>query len=310
MTIVIPNISNEAALRSELYARNLEVEEPERLAADADERWKLASALQKSVRRGHTHCAIRFAVKLHAVEPAYAWKRLAIIALEDVGFGDPLSAALALLACRHHRFRVRIGELRTLAAVVTGLAEAVKSRAICDALVSQGNAPNTITSRDIRAHAAIQEAPWLIQYMATHGRSHAHLGSHVLPVWHLLNQAQIKVQERGSDAWGDELIAGLPAAAWDQYVMQGKRVCAYLSKCPAFRSYTASQIGMGLFWIEGAHLNRAIGCMEIAGLELVAKLVDWHSVEITDSTVSVELMRLLRERRELVNYARKRIVSR
>src|SRR5689334_15239733 len=95
-----PSITDETALRAELYARTLEIEEPERFVAQHYEhRWRLASAFQKSVRRGHVHCAIRFACMLWSIDPVYTWRRAAIVALEDC-FGDPLSCALALEANR------------------------------------------------------------------------------------------------------------------------------------------------------------------------------------------------------------------
>ncbi len=176
MPLCIPSISGESALRTEIYARTLELPEPERwFARDNDHRWRLASALQKSVRRGHTHCATKFAAQLHSIDPVYAWRRLCVIALEDC-FGDPLAAALTLEANRSFRFRQQLGELKVLAAVTTGLAEGTKSRAICDSLVARGKEYQHPPAKLFKAHAKLQGLPWLLQYLTLHGLSHAQLG--------------------------------------------------------------------------------------------------------------------------------------
>lgn len=83
----------------------------------------------------------------------------------------------------------------------------------------------------------------------------------------------------------------------------------YLRACPPFRSFTPTQIGMAVFLVEGAYLDRAIGSVEIAALELEAKLVDFMSVGITDTRDGAKLMMLVRENRELLNRARRRVLG-
>jgi hypothetical protein len=200
-----------------------------------------------------------------------------------------------------------LGELKVLAAVATGLAEATKSRAICDSLVGRGQEYQHPPAKQFKAHAKLRSFPWLLQWITLHGLSHAQLGYEVPVVWPLL--AEVKVQENEPDPFGDELIDGLPAAAFDMYTAEGKRVCAYLSKCPPFRSYTPAQIGMGLFHVEGAHLDRCLASKEIAALELGAKLVDFASVGFTSSEQAVELKLVIREQRALINHARRRVLA-
>src|SRR5690606_26017861 len=125
--------------------------------------------------------------------------------LEDVGFGDPLSAAVALEANHSHRFRQQLGELKTVAAVATDLALSTKSRSICDALVVGGTPTPSISAGAFRAHIESHAAPWLVRYLALRGFSHAALGTQVLPVWAMLGETV--VTERKPDPYGDELIA-------------------------------------------------------------------------------------------------------
>lgn len=55
---------------------------------------EVASALQKSIRRGEEDCALYFTVELYESNfDEYLWKRLRIIASEDVGLAEPLMPA-------------------------------------------------------------------------------------------------------------------------------------------------------------------------------------------------------------------------
>ena len=60
------------------------------LAAD-----EVISALQKEIRRGHTENAALLAYEMYLTSPElenYLWKRLLVISVEDVGFGNPQAA--------------------------------------------------------------------------------------------------------------------------------------------------------------------------------------------------------------------------
>ena len=50
---------------------------------------EVASALQKSIRRGLEEEAMYWAVELEVRHPDYLWKRLQIISVEDIGIADP-----------------------------------------------------------------------------------------------------------------------------------------------------------------------------------------------------------------------------
>ena len=51
-------------------------------------RWKVTSAMQKAIRRGHVDIAQRMATALVRGCPNYFWSRIAIIAMEDVMFAN------------------------------------------------------------------------------------------------------------------------------------------------------------------------------------------------------------------------------
>ncbi len=52
------------------------------------DRWIASSLLQKSIRRGEVELARRAASTLHAFDRNAIWRRLIVIACEDVGVGD------------------------------------------------------------------------------------------------------------------------------------------------------------------------------------------------------------------------------
>jgi replication-associated recombination protein RarA len=60
------------------------------------DRWVAASLLQKAVRRGETQLALRAAFTLHQFDRASVWRRLMIIAVEDIGAAEPDAIAEAV----------------------------------------------------------------------------------------------------------------------------------------------------------------------------------------------------------------------
>lgn len=69
---------------------------------------EVISALQKEIRRGHTENAALLAYEMMVTSPeleAYLWERLQVIAVEDVGLGDPQGPVLIeTLYQMHQRF--------------------------------------------------------------------------------------------------------------------------------------------------------------------------------------------------------------
>lgn len=55
---------------------------------------EVASALQKTIRRGREEEALFWALELESSYPVYVWKRLMIIACEDIGMANPQAAIL------------------------------------------------------------------------------------------------------------------------------------------------------------------------------------------------------------------------
>lgn len=106
---------------------------PEHQPQTAD-RWVLASNLQKSIRRGLVPTAVGTASRLFAVDPRYFWRRLLVVAYEDVGYGD-INRCHDLLKCfRREALHRDLGPQRVAQYFAHELATARKSRSLCDAL--------------------------------------------------------------------------------------------------------------------------------------------------------------------------------
>lgn len=91
--------------------------------------WVASSLLQKAIRRGATDHALRAAHEFHRHRGSGIWRRLALIAFEDIGIGDlELVQRITMLAA-DHAYRESFGHERELIeAVVTRMAATPKDR--------------------------------------------------------------------------------------------------------------------------------------------------------------------------------------
>ncbi|MDR5727947.1 MAG: hypothetical protein RB191_11030 [Terriglobia bacterium] len=111
----------------DLAAAHVDVEPPPPFAhADVH---LLASALQKAVRRGDLPIARRAGHQLHALDRQRLWRRLAVIALEDIGIAsiETVADVIAISALRASR-RLLGGDIPALDIALTRACAAVKDR--------------------------------------------------------------------------------------------------------------------------------------------------------------------------------------
>lgn len=100
----------------------------------SSDRWVLASNLQKAIRRGLVGTAVGTAIKLVSIDKMYFWRRLLVIGYEDVGLSDiPLCHEL-LKVFRREALHRKLGVERVAAYFAATLANARKSRTLCDAI--------------------------------------------------------------------------------------------------------------------------------------------------------------------------------
>jgi MgsA AAA+ ATPase C terminal len=113
--------------------------------ANPNSKYKLSSALQKCIRRGLAEKAVYYAQAIfNGGEADYLWRRLPIIALEDVGVADIMLCAQTLHFCRFSAVRKSLGEKKVLSYLVHTLASGAKNRTLCDLLCSVYFMPNKL----------------------------------------------------------------------------------------------------------------------------------------------------------------------
>jgi hypothetical protein len=98
---------------------------------EPNDKWLARSALQKAIRRGEHDEALSQAARLWKCDPDYCWFALGVIAVEDIGFGDP-ECVLWSHVGQLKTFRTKLDDGRLLTALVARMCEAVKSRSCCE----------------------------------------------------------------------------------------------------------------------------------------------------------------------------------
>lgn len=107
------------------------------------DRWLASSLLQKSIRRDKPDLAWLASSYLLENYPEYFWRRLPIIALEDIGFGDLDVTMMAILAGSDTRLRVELGGgLLAATALIELMCAATKDRSTDDLFDVVSRCPN------------------------------------------------------------------------------------------------------------------------------------------------------------------------
>lgn len=99
---------------------------------DREDRWRLASSLQKAIRRADASAAMRAAHACHSVDPAYLRKRLVVIAIEDVMLGNLRAVAWTLALAGNSSARRAAGDLKVAVWLAQALASGAQDRTACD----------------------------------------------------------------------------------------------------------------------------------------------------------------------------------
>ena len=100
---------------------------------DPMHKWRASSAMQKAIRQGDVETALRMAQGLWSFDPEYLWRRLPVIAMEDIGVADPALVAAVLWVAGKKQWREQNGgHQKVLYCLVDRLARSVKDRSVCD----------------------------------------------------------------------------------------------------------------------------------------------------------------------------------
>jgi hypothetical protein len=103
---------------------------------DREDRWRLASSLQKAIRRGDVDAAMRAAHACYGVDASYLRKRLAVCAVEDVMLGNLRAVAWTLALMGNHLARRAAGEMKAAVWLAKALASGAKDRTACNLILA------------------------------------------------------------------------------------------------------------------------------------------------------------------------------
>lgn len=129
----------ESLLRTEIEAGLAKFEMPSGLltAKNKSSKWKLASCLQKAIRRSDVAMAMDAAHALWSLkEGSYTLWRMGIIAAEDLGAGGLFESALMMTAFVSKELRASVANDKLLVWLAKIMAEANKDRTACDLVVA------------------------------------------------------------------------------------------------------------------------------------------------------------------------------
>ena len=127
------------------------------LAKTFSDPWIANSLMQKAIRRGDVEVAQRAALSFHALRGSAIWRRLMIIAFEDVGLGACEAVVATVTSCADPALRKSTGgNVRTVLELSRRLAEAPKDRSADHLIAAAAEHPRLESTR--RQMAALQPA--------------------------------------------------------------------------------------------------------------------------------------------------------
>lgn len=111
-------------------------------------KWWVSSAWQKSIRRGYTKAACLFARTYVSIDPGAFWRRLPILAIEDIGIADPtLVAAIMWIAGKKAKRASVATDVQWADRLTALMAQSVKDRTCCDLVVCAESDPDLAAFR-------------------------------------------------------------------------------------------------------------------------------------------------------------------
>jgi hypothetical protein len=255
----------------------------------APTKWLLASAVHKSIRRGHAGQAHKFAADLLSTQPSYLSYRLGVIALEEVGPGDWQLVAATL-------DKIRARETAALPDLAARLAEAPKSR-------------SCVYAKRLPPADTLDLDP-LARFLASYGQGFEKLGAGVPHVMQLVAESEAtEVVMNEPDAAGDEMIAGLPAATYDRHTSPGKFAIRQFHR-QLRTQFTEEQVSYALFCVEGAYIGpRELIFDGSDALRIESIESAYRERGITSRDQMLDLTQLIRQNRGLLNEARRRVLK-
>lgn len=120
------------------------------------DQWIVSSLLQKSIRRGDADVAARAALTLFKLKGSALWRRLMVIAFEDIGVGS-VNALIATVSSSDAAWRKgHGGDARVAVGLARVLAKAAKDRSADYLICGSKDHPSLIETRQTCASSSIE----------------------------------------------------------------------------------------------------------------------------------------------------------
>lgn len=195
------------------------------------DRWLALSGLQKAIRRGHHSFALQCGATLLQSEPDTFWRRLIVIAYEDMGIGNlDLLADLMSIAGRK-AWRRQAGELNAASFFIARMCSAPKDRT-CDDLVALADWDPTIKAA--RAAFCGAKLPFNLQLIANTGSISS---EDAIAIWQRIGSRRYRAENIpiASGCYRD-LLADYEAAGYPSRIIELCRVGLTRMSCslPAY----------------------------------------------------------------------------
>ena len=264
---------------------------------NADRKWEIVSAIQKSIRRGNVAIALEMSATLLRAdqEPltTYLWRRIAVTAGEDIGLAEPELVAFVLL-CNQFFTPKKFPTLqpKVLSFLTEELAQASKDRSLCDFSVismwakngDPGGREGEEIIKQVRECDAIAKScasnkdrkPYWVNY-AGYTRLLNYLVEQDYRTEGMTKFVGLELQfmKGGTErqlcspeyalVTRPPMLRGIPEYAYDMHTRVGKRALVRFSEYEKIKPYLPpgterlGALGWALFYVEGGQLDRDVG---------------------------------------------------
>lgn len=268
-------------------------------------RWEVVSAFQKAIRRGLPDVATRMGTAMCSSNSpeimGHLWRRITVISMEDVGFGNEPLMAFCFIAYDVFSKKANLMVSQPMAMfLLHALASSnLKDRSICDMAVIRsivGEVHSKPAERE-RIHALNDTVH---QYIDMAMESTDYQSDVAWETWlskertksldmsdvYLATKLLVKSQGHGIVDNGPgptyAMIKGMPSFCYDMYTRSGKRALARFSAMQVMQSglnalgITSNHVdvvGWAQFYLESGHLNREYTSVVRSDLRFASKSV-------------------------------------
>lgn len=214
------------------------------------DRWLCKSALQKGVRRGDTSLAARATLTLHGQDKNALWRRLGLIAVEDVAMGCLETTRDVLAACKSALWRKKVGSAALAVYLARRMAKVAKTRWLTELYIYTDLSSTAVKAHTWAAKASSKELASILHDPAIEAHKKA------LAIWGLFGSRRVGTQNFQRTACDlDEAIKAIKAMPVPEDILE---VCTSAISAPHFLLSSLLPIG----WLEMQKQAKALNVVK------------------------------------------------